>query len=76
MFPQGLVFEEFERYFDKKWSLELLNEKVKKAFDVWFDKHLIEIDSTGIRFREEAIARSSIYLAELHTKLFYMIEEN
>ncbi|MFC1846477.1 radical SAM protein [Chloroflexota bacterium] len=75
MFPQGLVFEEFERYFNKKWSLELLNDKVKKAFDVWIENDFFEINSTGIRFREETIARSSIYLAELQTKLFYMLED-
>ena len=75
MFPQGLVFNEFEHLFDKKWSLELVNKKLKKAFDLWVKNDFIEIDSDGIRFKEEKLARSSIYLAEYHTKCFYLLEE-
>lgn len=75
MFPQGLVFKEFEHFFNKKWSFELVNEKVKKAFDLWGKNDFIEIDNDGIRFKEKTLARSSIYLAELHTRCLYLLSE-
>ena len=75
MFPQGLVFKEFEKFFNKKWSIELVNEKVRKAYDLWIENDFIEVDSDSIRFKEKTLARSSIYLAELHTKCLYLLEE-
>ncbi len=71
MFPQGLVFKEFEKLFDKKWSFDLMSERLKKVFDEWVGLDFIEIDSNGFRFKDETISRSTIHLAEFHTECFY-----
>ena len=75
MFPQGLVFKEFERLFNKNWSLELMSKRLKKAYDTWVENGFIEINDDSIRFKDETVARSSIYLAELHTRCLYCLEE-
>ena len=59
-----------------KWSLELVSGKVKEAFDLWLENNFIEIDDTGIRFKGETFASSSIYLAELHTRCLYLLDNN
>ncbi len=75
MFPQGLVFKEFEHLFNKNWSLELMSKRLKKAYDTWVENGFIEINDDSIRFKDETVARSSIYLAELHTRCLYCLEE-
>jgi coproporphyrinogen III oxidase-like Fe-S oxidoreductase len=71
MFPQGLVFKEFEELFGLKWSPEILGDDMRKSLDSWDKKGLVERDGSGIRFKKETAATSSIYLAEFHTQSLY-----
>jgi hypothetical protein len=52
-----------------------MTERLRKAYDIWAENGFIEIDNDGIRFKNETVARSSIYLAELHTRCLYCLEE-
>ncbi len=74
-YPQGLVFSEFERFFNRRWSAALMGEKMKEAFASWQDKGFIFIDNTCIRFRPETWAQSAILLAELQTRLLFCPED-
>ena len=71
MFPQGLVYKEFEDLFGKKWAFGLLGENVRQTLDIWIEKGLVEKDNAGFRFRKETAAEASVYLAELHTRSLY-----
>jgi oxygen-independent coproporphyrinogen-3 oxidase len=75
MYPQGMIFTEFERFFKQRWATKLMGEKLRKSFIMWIDKNFIEIDDTGIRFKEETWEQSAIYLAELQTKIYHCSEK-
>jgi coproporphyrinogen III oxidase-like Fe-S oxidoreductase len=71
MYPQGMVFDEFEQFFKIRWYPELMSEKMTESFKMWVENKFVEIDDTGIRFKEKTWEQSAIYLAELQTKTMY-----
>jgi oxygen-independent coproporphyrinogen-3 oxidase len=75
MYPQGMVFNEFEQLFKQKWATKLMGEKLRKSFISWIDKGFIDIDDTGIRFKEKTWEQSAIYLADFQTKAWYCPEK-
>lgn len=75
MYPQGMLFSEFENIYKLKWRVKLLSEKLRKSFLLWNDNHFIDIDEIGIRFKKITWEQSAIYLAEFQTKAWYCPEE-
>ncbi len=74
MYPQGMIFDEFEQFFKRGWSPELMSRKLTRSFKMWVENKLIEIDDNGIRFKEKTWDQSAIYLAEFQTKTLYCPE--
>jgi coproporphyrinogen III oxidase-like Fe-S oxidoreductase len=76
MYPQGMVFNEFEQIFKSKWAFRLLSQGLQEAFSSWFDKGFVIMDDAGIRFKRETWEQSAIYLAEFQTKAWYCPEKD
>lgn len=75
MYPQGMIFTEFEQLFKKKWAPGLIGEKLKKSYTSWLDEGLVDIDDNGIRFKEETWEQSAVRLAEAQTEAWYCPEK-
>jgi oxygen-independent coproporphyrinogen-3 oxidase len=74
-YPQGMIYDEFEQLFKRRWAPKLMGEKLRKSFIMWIDKNFIETDDTGVRFKEKTWEQSAIYFAEFHTKTLYCPEK-
>lgn len=71
MFPQGLVFKEFKEFFNQDWSPEIIGTELRESLNKWHLEGVLDWDQEGIRFNRKHLARTTVYLAELHTKCLY-----
>jgi len=73
MFPQGLIFEQFEKFFHEKWSRELITKDLQAVIEKWLEAGLLIGDMNGFRFNSAMKATSTVELAELHTRNIYAL---
>ena len=71
MFPKGLVFKEFKEFFNRDWSIEIIGVELREALKQWQFEGVLDWDQAGFRFNKNHLAKTTIYLAELHTKCLY-----
>ena len=70
MFPQGLVYAEFEALYGVPWATGLMGEKLSRRFSTWLDDDILGIDEYGFRFHGTTRARGAVEMADYQTAFF------
>ncbi len=70
MYPQGLVYGEFEALYGVPWDMGLVGGTLAGRFHAWLDAGILETDQSGFRFRRTARARGAVKMAEYQTAFF------
>lgn len=67
VYPQGLVYDEFEALYCFPWDIGQMGDRLSRCFSTWLEDGILETDESGFRFSEADRARGAVRMAECQT---------